>query len=72
MGWVYQQKDQHKCKKPGGSKDVKAGDVWECDDESCKKQWRVRTIDKWYDQRDGFTGYNLIWDEVPARPFWGL
>jgi len=52
MGWLFRNEDIHKCEPPAyDTKGTKVGDIWECDEPTCKKKWVVSKIN--YDQRDG-------------------
>lgn len=67
MGWIKRKVDEHVCSKPRWNKDVREGDVWECD--LCHAQYRVKKVKTWDDQRDpGPYGSIDEWDVIsPAR-----
>lgn len=52
MGWIFREKNIHKCALPVyDARGAKVGDIWQCDEPTCKRKWRVKKIN--YDQRDG-------------------
>lgn len=44
MAWIRRQADEHRCQPPGLYDDYnRVGDIWQCDEEDCKKMWMIRT-----------------------------
>lgn len=57
--WVYRDKDNHKCIKPQGTHEVKAGDIWQCE---CGIKWKVTKCErKGMTQRDEW--YSISWEQ---------
>lgn len=39
MTWIKRKVDEHVCRKPRYDSEIRAGDVWQCDE--CKNEWEV-------------------------------
>lgn len=61
--WVYRDKLNHKCSKPPGGYDVKAGDIWQCD---CGQMWRVVGVQHKGDQRDSWWDVQVVKHDGPV------
>jgi len=48
MPWIKRQADEHVCDRPGldgrigEQADIRIGDIWECEEPTCLRQWIVR------------------------------